>query len=622
MVNVNKTEGTALGAAGVNLYPTGQTFSGNYALRFDMYLLQGGVSQTEYSIFGINHSGTMTNWFRLSGNGYTNSSYDGVWGVVEADASGTDDYILFTEPATTGTVRTPTYRARAGAGTFKQVFKSPPFAAGGVGGGSPANVGSPAWPQVPTWADVELAQVGNLVTLRINHTVIFQYNNTVAATSGNIMLGYDDAFDSIGDATGVLYDNVRVVQLFPPTIVTQPTSAITPTGGSTNFTVVASGSTTGFTNYQWRFNGVAIPGATNATLPLSNVQLANYGAYTVVVSDGVYSVTSDVANLQVVPPGVALGSGTGLRAGYWTSGTSAAPYIGGPTLTRLDSAVNFDWVVGSPDLVIAADYFTARWAGQVQALSTGEDAYTFTTISDDGARLWVNGQLVVDSWIPQSATARHGAPIALTGTNKYDIVMEYFEQTGNASAKLYWSNATTVGYSAVPQSQLYPADGVLPAVSLTAPANGSSYMAPATINLAANITAANKNLIQYVSFYNGAALVGSVTNAPYEFSWAGVPGGTYNLTAAVVYNANWLAFSAETNSVTVTSLVGPTISGISGNSLNYSGGAGSQFVLLTTNVVTAPLTNWTRLATNTASSGSFPIPVGSENSAFYRIKSE
>ena len=109
----------------------------------------------------------------------------------------------------------------------------------------------------------------------------------------------------------------------------------------------------------------------------------------------------------------------------------------------------------------------------------------------------------------------------------------------------------------------------------------------------------------------------------YQYSWSGVPVGSYNLTAQVSYNTNWTVVSA-TNTVTVTapSLGAATISGIAGTSLNYSGGVGSQFVLLGTNVVSAPLTNWTRLATNTTPSGSFTIPVGSDVRMFYRIKSE
>ena len=529
-LNVNKGDGTALGAAGLNLYPTGKTFSGNYALRFDMYLFEGSTATTEYSIFGINHDGAHTNWFRNSGNGYTNSSYDGVWAVVEADASGTDDYILFTGPTVTNSgLLGPTYRARAGAGAFSQIFKSPPFSPGDIGvGGSPANRNYITYPQIPTWADVELAQVGNQVTLRINHSVILQYNNTAAATSGNIMLGYDDAYDSVGDSFGVLYDNVRVVQLFPPAIVTQPANTTAPVGGSASFTVVVSGTTTGFTNYQWRLNGVAIAGATNATLTLNNVQITNDGAYSVVISDGNYSTTSAAASLLVQPPGIALGNGTGLRAAYWTQHTNTAPYTGNPALSRVDSTLNFDWVAGSPDPLVSANYFTARWAGQVQALGT--ETYTFTTVTDDGVRLWVNGQLLIDKWVGQSSIPWSGN-IALTGTDKYDLVMEYFEQTGNAVAQLYWSNATTVGYSPIPQSQLYPAASALP-------------LAPATI------------------------------------------------------------------------------SGITGNTLNYSGGVGSQFVLLRSTTANALLSGWSRVDTNTATTGSFTISFGPDAQAFYRIKSE
>ena len=626
LVNVNKGDSTSLGAAGVNLYPAGQSFSGDYALRFDMYLFEGSSATTEYSIFGINHDGAHANWFRSSGNGYTNSSYDGVWGIVETDASGTDDYVLFTGPTVTNSgILGPSYRARVGAGSFNQVFKSPPFAGGAAGGGSPANLSAPLSPQAPTWADVELAQVGNLVTLRINHTVVLQYNNTVAATNGNIMLGYDDSYDSIGNSLGVIYENARVVRLFPPSIVAQPTGAVTPVGGSTNFTVVASGSTTGLTSYQWRLNGVAIPGATNATLALNNVQLAHYGSYTVVVSDGLYSVTSAPASLLVLPAGVALGSGTGLRAGYWTTRTNTDPYSGSPTLTRLDSAVNFSWAAGSPDPSISADYFTARWAGQVQALSAGSDTYTFTTITDDGVRLWVNGQLIIDSWVLQGGTPRSGS-ITLAGTNKYNIVMEYFEQTGSASAQLYWSNATTVGYSAIPQSQFYPGASALPSVALTAPANSSTFMAPATINLTASVTT-NNSVIQYVSFYNGANLLGNSYFPPYQFSWQNVPVGAYNITAAVVYSTNWVAFSGATNTVTVSSLAPVTGMSITpgaegGYSINYAGGGGARFILLGSPNVAAPLGSWARVATNATPSGSFVIPVGADPRFFYRIQSE
>jgi hypothetical protein len=66
-----------------------------------------------------------------------------------------------------------------------------------------------------------------------------------------------------------------------------------------------------------------------------------------------------------------------------------------------------------------------------------------------------------------------------------------------------------------------------------------------------------------------------------------------------------------------------TISNISGTTLSYGGGSGSQFVLLGTNNVAAPLTNWTRIHTNTSTPGSFTIPaVGSASATFYRVQSQ
>ena len=69
-------------AAAVNLYPIGQSFTGNFALRFDMFLsvvVHNSVS-TEYVLFGINHSGTKTNWFRKSPGGVPAGwTFDGIF---------------------------------------------------------------------------------------------------------------------------------------------------------------------------------------------------------------------------------------------------------------------------------------------------------------------------------------------------------------------------------------------------------------------------------------------------------------------------------------------------------------------------------------------------------------
>lgn len=89
--------------------------------------------------------------------------------------------------------------------------------------------------------------------------------------------------------------------ILPATITEQPQSLNVNPGTNVTFRVGASGN--GPLAFQWRFNGTNLPGATNSSLTLTNVQLANAGPYTVVVTDSIGSMTSEpaVLNLLVKP---------------------------------------------------------------------------------------------------------------------------------------------------------------------------------------------------------------------------------------------------------------------------------------------------------------------------------
>ena len=70
-------------------------------------------------------------------------------------------------------------------------------------------------------------------------------------------------------------------------------------------------------------------------------------------------------------------------------------------LTRIDSTVDFNWTNGtSPDL--SNGTYTVRWTGQVQPQFS--ETYIFDVASDDGCRLWVNDQLLIDKWQSQGLT--------------------------------------------------------------------------------------------------------------------------------------------------------------------------------------------------------------------------
>jgi hypothetical protein len=123
----------------------------------------------------------------------------------------------------------------------------------------------------------------------------------------------------------------------------------------------------------------------------------------------------------------------------------------GTQMTRTDATIDYDWGGFSPP-GIGPDTFSARWNGQVSPRYT--ETYTFYTTSDDGVRLWVNGQLIINNWTIHSPTENSGR-IALTAGQKYDIRMEYFENGGGAVARLKWSSPSQPK-GIVPQGRLYP----------------------------------------------------------------------------------------------------------------------------------------------------------------------
>jgi len=105
-----------------------------------------------------------------------------------------------------------------------------------------------------------------------------------------------------------------------------------------------------------------------------------------------------------------------------------------PVLVREDSKIDFDWGANSPDVSIPTDNFSVRWS---RTLTLAGGAYRFTTDTDDGVRLKVDGVTVIDHFIPQAPTIWQADVTLAAG--EHAIVMEYFEGSGDASARLAYS---------------------------------------------------------------------------------------------------------------------------------------------------------------------------------------
>lgn len=149
--------------------------------------------------------------------------------------------------------------------------------------------------------------------------------------------------------------------------------------------------------------------------------------------------------LLSVPP---VGNGNGLTGSYY-NGTNFENFV----FSRIDPKIDFNWGEGSPGSGVNNNGFTVRWTGKVEPRYSGN--YTFYITSDNGRRLWVNNQLIIDQW-QDDWDIEYSGNITLTAGQQYDIRLEYFENNGGANCKLSWSSATQ-GKEIIPRNQLYAA---------------------------------------------------------------------------------------------------------------------------------------------------------------------
>ena len=123
--------------------------------------------------------------------------------------------------------------------------------------------------------------------------------------------------------------------------------------------------------------------------------------------------------------------------------------------TRTDATVNFDWGTAVPTntVLTGADTYSVVWAGQVEPEFS--QLYTFYVTADDGARLWVNDQLLVTRTFSATVAEMRGQVLLKAGA-RVNIRLEYIQQTGTAKVKLEWSCASRAR-EVIPTGRLYPA---------------------------------------------------------------------------------------------------------------------------------------------------------------------
>ena len=289
-----------------------------------------------------------------------------------------------------------------------------------------------------TWQSSNGCLPGNKTSEFLHCNGSFQFG--AQPTLGTLSLG--DSLFTVGEEAGqVLIPFVR-------------------TGGSDgqvslDYTTVNSTATAG-EDYVVRSGTVVFqPGETQKNVPITIINDDNAeGDETFTVSADAVGGGADLGQPRTAivtivdddDDGPSPGSGNGLLGIYFDDATLTTSVF-----ERTDTTVDFDWANGSPDPRIAPDTFSVRWEGEIEPLFS--ETYTFYTSSDDGVRLWVDDQLVVDNWTNHSITIDAGQ-INLQSGQRYDIRMEMYENGGLAVAKLEWESASQTR-EIVPQLQLY-----------------------------------------------------------------------------------------------------------------------------------------------------------------------
>lgn len=147
---------------------------------------------------------------------------------------------------------------------------------------------------------------------------------------------------------------------------------------------------------------------------------------------------------ESLEPRLAL-AGTGLTAQYFHN----SDFTG--LAESRSEAIAHNWGTNSPAHGVDADSFSVRWTGQIEPQFS--ETYTFRLVADEGVRVWIDGQLVIDDWSPHLRRTSSGT-IALQAGQRSDIRIDYFDLTGPAQIEVSWSSPSRP-LQLIPLDRLY-----------------------------------------------------------------------------------------------------------------------------------------------------------------------
>jgi len=157
----------------------------------------------------------------------------------------------------------------------------------------------------------------------------------------------------------------------------------------------------------------------------------------------------------------AAGTGGGLKGEYFNN----ANLTGEAVLIRLDPGIDFTWGTESPEQgVVNEDDFSIRWRGELEIAFT--EAYRFSAATEDGVKLWINDQLIIDRWSVYRLNEYRSDPIELQAGQKVTVEMWGRDnlaagESGSATTQLMWESE-------------HQAKAIIPAVAFSPPVRAGS----------------------------------------------------------------------------------------------------------------------------------------------------
>lgn len=248
------------------------------------------------------------------------------------------------------------------------------------------------------------------------------------------------ATNTAGSASSQVTVTVTAPQLSAPVL-----NSVTAAGSSSaDLSWTASTGAAGVSGYQILRNSVVLAAVSGATLSYSDSTVspgATY-SYSVRAFDAAGNQSSVSNSIQVAVPAASPSAGScspaafGAFLGCYFSNISLS---GSPSLVRTDPQINFDWGGNPPDRSVSRGAFSVLWQGN---FIFAQGPYTFTAVTSDGMRLYIDGNVVLNQWNDQRPSTYTIQQTLTQGV--HEITVQYYDVTGTSVAHLTWQGAVPV----------------------------------------------------------------------------------------------------------------------------------------------------------------------------------